>query len=161
MSFEYEVYRLDDRYQLCHTGDAIIATDNLAVACSYCYDYYNKYKQPICVWQPRHQTYREHYAEWLTEEEEDDMSKIPKDVTLTKEGGRYYRAMAFRMTIAYLSLPFVTLILLIAFFNPFWFRESMFRVIERTVQKFSNWMSYKQYAIYLGCDPEVWHALKD
>jgi hypothetical protein len=62
---EYEVYRLDKRYRLSHTGEAIIATNNLAVACSYCFEHYVKYKEPICVFQPRHQVYREHYAPWL------------------------------------------------------------------------------------------------
>jgi hypothetical protein len=51
-------------------------------------------------------------------------------------------------------------LLLAAVINPFWFRDWFFNVIERMVQKISNWRNYKKYAIYLGCDPKVWHALR-
>lgn len=159
MSFEYEVYLLDDRYQLCHKDEAILATNNLAVACSYCYEDYEKFKRGICVWQPRTNSYREYYATWL--EEETEMSKLPKNVTMTKEGGRYHRAVAFSIVVRFSLLPFATLALLLAFINPFWFRESFFSYVERKVHIISAWISYKQYTIYLGCDPEVWHTLKD
>ena len=66
-SFEYEVYFMDDTRKRCHTGEVILATNNLAVACSYCYDYFKKYGNSIGVWQPRTQGYREHYR------------KIPRD----------------------------------------------------------------------------------
>ncbi len=62
--FEYEVYDLDPRYHLLHKGDCILATNNLAIACSYVYERYKKYKVPSCVYQPRHENYREVYADW-------------------------------------------------------------------------------------------------
>lgn len=62
--FEYEVYELDPRYHLCHKGDCILATNNLAVACTYVYEHYKKYKIPCCVYQPKHESYREIYADW-------------------------------------------------------------------------------------------------
>lgn len=161
MSYEYEVYLLDDKYTLAHKGEAILATNNLAVACSYCYEDYKKFKRGICVWQPRTNSYRDHYASWLEEEEETEMGKIPKNFKMTKEGGRYYRAVAFGMGVRFSMLPFVVIALVLAFVNPFWFRESLFSYIERKVYSISAWISYKQYTIYLGCDPEVWHALKD
>jgi hypothetical protein len=64
-TFEYHVYLLDEQYHLRHKGEPILGTDNLAVACSYCYTYYNTFKIPICVYQPRTDGYREHYAPWL------------------------------------------------------------------------------------------------
>ena len=85
---------------------------------------------------------------------------IPKSVTLTREGGHYWRAVIFRAVMAYSTVPFVALFLLLALLNPFWFRDSFFSFIERQTNKFSRWISYRQYAIYLGTDPEVWHALK-
>ena len=157
-SYEYEVYLLDARYHLAHKGDVILATNNLAVACSYCSDYYKTYKTPVCVWQPRLQSYREHYAEWFSED--DEMKRIPKGTKLTKDGGRYYRAKTFRLIAVYSMLPLVTLILVLAYCNPFWFRDQMFYKVERLVNKYTDWVYYKQYAIYLGCDPEIWHTLK-
>lgn len=85
---------------------------------------------------------------------------IPKSITLTRDGGNYYRAVFFRSTIAWVTVPFVAPLLIIAVLNPFWFRDSMFNSIERYVNKFARWLSYRQYAIYLGTDPELWHTLK-
>jgi len=157
---EYEVYLLDDTMQLCHKGNAILATDNLAVACSYCYDYYNKHKIPICVYQPRHGSYREHYAPWLNSDLEEDMA-LPKQITMTRDGGNWWRAMAFRQLITYLAIVPIIVGLIIAIINPLWFRDSMFNWVEKTVNKFTQWRNYRVYAIYLGADPEMWHTLKD
>ena len=156
---EYEVYLLDSRYQLCHKGEAILATDNLAVACSYCYDQYNKYKTPICVYQPRHGHYREHYAPWLIEEEED--MALPKEIKMTRDGGNFWRAMAFRYAITYTIILPIIFAVLIAVLNPLWFRDSFFRLVENTVNKITRWRNYRTYALYLGTDPEMWHTLKD
>lgn len=86
---------------------------------------------------------------------------LPREITLTKEGGFYYKAQAFRHLITWPSIPFVMVFLLIAIINPLWFRDSMFTFVERKVNDFSRWRNYKMYEIYLGCDPKMWHALKD
>ena len=159
---EYEVYLLDDRYHFCHKGEAILATNNLGVACSYCYDYYNKYKTPICVFQPRHQHYREGYAPWLTEDEEkDNEMALPKEIKMTRDGGHFWRAMAFRYAVTYAILPPVIVAILIAVLNPLWFRDSFFRMVENAVNSVTRWRNYRTYALYLGTDPEMWHTLKD
>ena len=67
--FEYEVYLLDDRFSLMHKGEALLATDNLATACGWCYEYYEKFNIPVCVYQPRIFSYREMYADWLETED--------------------------------------------------------------------------------------------
>jgi hypothetical protein len=67
--FEYEVYLLDPRWRLMHKDDALLATDNLAIACSWCYEYYKKFNIPVCVYQPRTFSYREMYADWLETED--------------------------------------------------------------------------------------------
>lgn len=69
---EYEVYLLDEKCELDTKGEVILATNNLAIACWYCYDYYKKFKIPIGVWQPRHEIFREHYAPWLSDYDPND-----------------------------------------------------------------------------------------
>jgi hypothetical protein len=155
---EYEVYLLDDKYQLCHKGEAIIATDNLAVACTYVYEYYNKYQIPICVYQPRHGHYRETYAPWITEE---DKMALPKEVKMTRDGGNFWRAMTFRYAVTYAIILPVIFMVIIAVINPLWFRDSFFRWVENSVNKITRWRNYRTYALYLGADPEMWHTLKD
>lgn len=86
---------------------------------------------------------------------------LPKEITLTKDGGNYYRAQAFRFVITYTVLWPVVIALLIAILNPFWFRDSFFRWVERGVNRIAQWRNYRMYAIYLGCDPKMWHTLKD
>lgn len=85
---------------------------------------------------------------------------IPKTITMTRDGGHYWRARIFRISVAWVTVPFVALILIIAVLNPFWFRDSFFRFAERKVNEFARWLNYRQYAIYLGMDPSVWHTLK-
>ena len=83
-----------------------------------------------------------------------------REIELTREGGNYYRAIAFHWTVvAVLILP-VLLVLLIAIINPFWFRDDMFRFVENTVNKLSRWRNYQKYHLYLGTDPKMWHTLK-
>jgi hypothetical protein len=84
-----------------------------------------------------------------------------KQITMTREGGRFYRAHAWSLTVTYCSLPLVLVVLIAAVINPFWFRDNMFDWAERMINQFSRWRDYKTYSIYLGCDPKVWHALKD
>lgn len=71
--YEYEVYLLDETKRLDIKGDVILATNDLAIACSYCYEYYNKFKIPIGVWQPRAEFFREHYADWLNDDAVDPL----------------------------------------------------------------------------------------
>lgn len=63
--FEYEVYYLDEEYNCLHKGEVLLATNNLAIACSWCYEYYEKFNIAVCVYQPKHHSYRELYAPWI------------------------------------------------------------------------------------------------
>lgn len=85
---------------------------------------------------------------------------LPKSVTMEKDGGLYYRAMAFRYAITYAILLPVLCVILIALINPLWFRDDFFRWVENTVNRIARWRNYNQYRIYLGTDPEMWHTLK-
>lgn len=86
---------------------------------------------------------------------------LPKTVTMTREGGNYWRAQAFSLSVSYLVfLAPVLVLLLLAIVNPFWFRDQFFNWVERTVNRISIWRNRMAYRIYLGTDPELWHALK-
>jgi len=86
---------------------------------------------------------------------------LPKEIKMTKDGGNYWKAIVFRHTFTYLVLIPVIVMVLIAVLNPLWFRDSMFRWLEQRVNKIAQWRNYRSYALYLGTDPHVWHALKD
>jgi len=86
---------------------------------------------------------------------------LPKTVTMTPDGGNYYRALTFRFSMTFVVLPVVLVLILLAVINPFWFRNDLFQWTENTVNRFARWRDYRQYQIYLGCDPKVWHSLKD
>ena len=83
------------------------------------------------------------------------------EVTMTPDGGNYRLALTFHY--AFLTVAFIPVLvmLLIAVINPLWFRDSLFGWVETTVIKMARWRDYRKYAIYLGTDPKVWHALKD
>lgn len=83
-----------------------------------------------------------------------------KEITLTPEGGRFYRAMAFHWATVICILPFLAVLMILAILNPFWFRDSFFNFIESRVNRFTRWRNNIKYRIYLGCDPVVWHTLK-
>ena len=83
-----------------------------------------------------------------------------KEIQLTRDGGNFYRAMAFHWAFVVVAFVPVFVALLIAIVNPFWFRDDMFRFIENGVNKISRWRNYKKYHIYLGTDPKLWHTLK-
>lgn len=86
---------------------------------------------------------------------------MPKTVTMTRGGGNFFRAQAFSMTLTYVVLMVpVCIMLILAIINPFWFRSSFFNWVERTVNRLSIWRNRLTYRIYLGTDPELWHALK-
>lgn len=86
---------------------------------------------------------------------------LPQSVTMTKDGGYYWRAMGFNYAVTLPLLLPVALVLLVAIINPLWFRNDFFNWIERKVNQIARWRNYKMYTIYLGTDPEVWHTLKD
>lgn len=83
-----------------------------------------------------------------------------KEIELTPQGGRYYRAMTFHWVIVALLIVPVIAVLLVAVINPFWFRNAMFEFVERRVNQLSRWRNYQKYRIYLGCDPKMWHTLR-
>lgn len=85
---------------------------------------------------------------------------MEKEIELKPGEGRFYRAMAFHWLIVVLFIVPVTLALIIAIINPFWFRDSLFNWIERGVNRLSRWRNYNKYHIYLGADPKMWHTLK-
>jgi len=85
---------------------------------------------------------------------------LPDTVKLTRDGGYYYRAVIFWYAITIVAVPLVALLLVVAILNPLWFRDGFFRWVENSVNKLAKWRNYRQYALYLGCDPEYWHTLK-
>ncbi len=84
-----------------------------------------------------------------------------KEITLTKDGGFYWRAWFTHWAVVAVVLLPCLILTILAVVNPFWFRESFFRFIERIVNKIANFRDRLKYRVYLGTDPEVWHALKD
>ena len=86
---------------------------------------------------------------------------MTKEITMTRTGGFYYRAMTFHFVFVALVFPFVLTVTLLAIINPLWFRESFFGLIETYIHKLTRWRDRIKYRLYLGTDPEVWHALKD
>ena len=59
---EYHCYLLDPTAKMSHIeGTKMLATDHLHEACSFVHDLFVKYGIEACVYQPRHQCYREHY----------------------------------------------------------------------------------------------------
>lgn len=85
---------------------------------------------------------------------------MPKNVTLTRDGGHYWRAVTFRVVAGWLLFPFVLVALGIALVNPLWFRQDLFNWTVSKLNNLTRWLNYRQYAIYLGTDPAVWHRLK-
>ena len=82
-------------------------------------------------------------------------------INYTKEGGRYYRAQIFFYTsVAILAIP-ILLLLIVGLLNPLWFRDSYLLWLQNSVESLSRWRNFKMYGIYLGMDPDVWHALSD
>jgi len=86
---------------------------------------------------------------------------LPKSVTMTKDGGHFWKAQLFSVSVTYTVLPVVLLAMLIVFVNPLWFRDWAINKVITGVDRYSRWRNYKMYSIYLGCDPKMWHTLKD
>ena len=89
------------------------------------------------------------------------ITSIPQQVTMTKEGGFYYRMSAvFYLSIAISFIP-IFLMLVVTLLNPLWFRDDLLIWFQNKVENFAQWRNRLLYRVYLGTDPEVWHALKD
>jgi hypothetical protein len=86
---------------------------------------------------------------------------MKQDVVLTPGGGRYYKALTYHWAVTIAALPLITVILFTAILNPLWCRTDFFNYIEKKINQFSAWRNKTKYRIYLGTDPDVWHALKD
>ena len=57
---EYEVRRLDPQYKLAHYDEpALYETDDLATAISYANSFFDDFKDPVAVYQPRLNIYRD------------------------------------------------------------------------------------------------------
>lgn len=82
-------------------------------------------------------------------------------VTMTPDGGNWYRMKLVHYSIlACLFFP-IFIILCVFLLNPLWFRDDLLIWFENKVNEFSVWRNKLLYRIYLGMDPELWHALKD
>ena len=86
---------------------------------------------------------------------------MSQEIQLTPDGGNYYRALAYHWAITFAILPIAIVFILIAVLNPLWFRNDFFNYVERKINKFGSWRNKNKYRIYLGTDPDMWHALKD
>lgn len=82
------------------------------------------------------------------------------NVTLTRDGGRFYRATALAIALTWPVVPIALIIMVIALINPLWFREWALEKIVNYTESYSRWRNYKVYTVYLGMDPKVWHTLK-
>jgi hypothetical protein len=60
---------------------------------------------------------------------------LPKEVTLTKANGRFYRAMTFHYVILALVIVPICFAILLALLNPFWFRDSFFNLVENRINR--------------------------
>ena len=84
-----------------------------------------------------------------------------KEIELKKGEGFYYRALVWHWLFVAVVFPFVIIATIVAVINPFWFRNGMFNTVEQSIYKIARWRDRIKYRIYLGTDPELWHALKD
>lgn len=82
-------------------------------------------------------------------------------VTMTPEGGRWWRMRVIHWTILTILFPPIFALLCVFLLNPLWFRDDLLIWFENKINTFSVWRNRLLYRIYLGADPEMWHALKD
>ena len=82
-------------------------------------------------------------------------------VTMTPEGGNWWRMRFTHWGILAVLFPPIFVLLCVLLLNPLWFRDDLLIWFENKVNAFSVWRNRLLYRIYLGMDPEVWHALKD
>lgn len=86
---------------------------------------------------------------------------MSKEITLTKDGGNYWRAWFTHWGIVAFIMPAFLVLIILALVNPFWFRTDFLNWVERSAARSARWRDRIKYRVYLGCDPAVWHALKD
>ena len=82
-------------------------------------------------------------------------------VTMTPGGGNWHRMRIVHWSILAVLFPPIFLVLCIFLLNPLWFRDDLLIWFENKINTFSVWRNRLLYRIYLGADPEMWHALKD
>lgn len=82
-------------------------------------------------------------------------------VTMTPEGGNWYRMKATHYGILAVMILPVLAVLCVLLLNPLWFRDDLLIWFENKMNDFSIRRNKLLYRIYLGADPELWHALKD
>lgn len=80
---------------------------------------------------------------------------------MTPEGGRWWRMRITHWAILALLFPPIFVVLIVFLLNPLWFRDDLLIWFENRINTFSVWRNKLLYRIYLGADPEMWHALKD
>ena len=80
---------------------------------------------------------------------------------MTPEGGRWRRMRITHWAILTILFPPIFAVLVIFLLNPLWFRDDLLIWFENRINSFSVWRNKLLYRIYLGADPEMWHALKD
>jgi hypothetical protein len=82
-------------------------------------------------------------------------------VTMTPEGGNWWRMRIAHWSILVVMFLPIFVVLCAFLLNPLWFRDDLLIWFENKINAFSVWRNKLLYRIYLGMDPEVWHALKD
>jgi len=80
---------------------------------------------------------------------------------MTPEGGNWWRMRITHWSILVLMFLPILVLLCVFLLNPLWFRDDLLIWFENRINAFSVWRNKLLYKIYLGMDPEVWHALKD
>ena len=82
-------------------------------------------------------------------------------VTMTPGGGNWWRMRITHWSILGVMFLPILVVLCVFLLNPLWFRDDLLIWFENKINAFSVWRNKLLYRIYLGMDPEVWHALKD
>jgi hypothetical protein len=82
-------------------------------------------------------------------------------VSMTPEGGNWWRMRFTHWSILVIAVPPIFVLLCVFLLNPLWFRDDLLIWFENKMNEFSVRRNKLLYRIYLGMDPEVWHALKD
>jgi uncharacterized protein involved in cysteine biosynthesis len=82
-------------------------------------------------------------------------------ITMTPDGGHWWRMRLTHIAILLVLIVPVVILVVVCMLNPFWFRDRWINWLESSINEFSRWRNRLLYRIYLGMDPDVWHALKD
>lgn len=82
-------------------------------------------------------------------------------VSMTPEGGNWWRMRFTHWGILAIAILPIFVMLCVLLLNPLWFRDDLLIWFENKMNEFSVRRNKLLYRIYLGMDPEVWHALKD